>query len=311
MRFFFFLIGLFLLVPPARAETTPSSSTPLNAGFVNVVWYSSAQFFVNDTVRVYSTIQNQSGYDLVGKIELIDGDEVIGQTDISIVNGALIQKWIDWKVTKGPHDLYEKIIDAKRSEAGKNPESVTLQFPTTARETKTGEVRVIETPPITKTIPAPTTEKISVENPPATTAEKNNSSTTTHTAVSTTTSLSTSTQEFLTNVATTTKKIITFLTAPVVAHLEQQKTLLDEEIKKDPNPTPVPLLEAPAQEIEKRAPYFKIPRDKLPTNKQVYSWLLSLAIYLARTWWFVLIIFILLLRAGWKVISLLRRPREE
>src|SRR3989339_257860 len=123
-KIFILILGVIFLgvhVSPANAETTP-----VNAGFVNGIWYSQSQFFANDNIRIYTAFQNNSGFDLIGKIQFSDNDKIISETNFESIGGQLIQKWTDWKVEAGNHNIKVKIVDAKKSLPGKTPEPIEL-----------------------------------------------------------------------------------------------------------------------------------------------------------------------------------------
>lgn len=108
--------------PRAEAEEA------INAGFVSGLWYSSNNFFAGDNVRIYSAIQNNSGFDIIGKIQFFDNEEVVGESDFSVINGRLVEKWTDWSVKNGDHNIYIKLTDTKKAIIGGGFEPVTLTF---------------------------------------------------------------------------------------------------------------------------------------------------------------------------------------
>jgi len=105
-----------------------TTNAQVNAGFVQGLWYSKPTFFADETIRIYSAIQNQSDYDITGKVEFIVNEEVIGSSSFSAISGRLIESWTDWTVKKGKNDVYVRIIDAKKNVLGKSPESIILAF---------------------------------------------------------------------------------------------------------------------------------------------------------------------------------------
>lgn len=120
-----------------NATPTHAQTAPVNAGFVNGIWYSQNQFFAGDNIRVYTAFQNNSGFDLIGKIQFYDGDKLISETNFESISGQLIQKWADWKVEAGNHNIKVKIIDAKKSLPGQTPEPIELPLGTqTVTDTK-------------------------------------------------------------------------------------------------------------------------------------------------------------------------------
>lgn len=125
MRFFFHLtfslgliIGIFF--------GSPAYAAGINAGFVQGIWYSKFPFFEGDDVRVYSAIQNRSGFDITGKVSFYVNDKQIGISDFSAVDGRFIEVWTDWKAEAGARRVYAKIIEAKKSVAGKALEPIAL-----------------------------------------------------------------------------------------------------------------------------------------------------------------------------------------
>lgn len=108
--------------PHLEAEET------VNAGFVSGLWYSSNNFFGGDNVRIYSAIQNNSGFDIIGKIQFFDNEEIIGESEFSVISGRLVEKWTDWIAKNGDHNIYIKLIDTKKAVIGGGYESITLAF---------------------------------------------------------------------------------------------------------------------------------------------------------------------------------------
>ncbi len=125
----YFATFLIILFFPLLAQ-----AEKINAGFVSGVWYSRSPFFAGDDIRIYSAIQNQSDFDIVGKIEFYDKQNLIGSSDFSVISGRLIEGWVDWKVTAGNHSVYVRIAEAKKSEVGGQEEEVELQFTTSSMD---------------------------------------------------------------------------------------------------------------------------------------------------------------------------------
>jgi hypothetical protein len=109
---------------PALAQ----NNNPLNAGFVSGLWYSQIPFFAGDKIRIYTAIQNRSGFDITGKVQFFNQAQVIGEADFSALNGRLIEVWTDWTASEGNHRLWAKITEAKKSEIGQEPEAISLIF---------------------------------------------------------------------------------------------------------------------------------------------------------------------------------------
>lgn len=100
----------------------------MNAGFVSGIWYSEYPFFAGDDVRIYTALQNQSGFDITGKIQFFDKDQVLGENEFEVIDGRLIEKWTDWAATAGEHEIYVKLIDTYKTIAGNDPEPIDLGF---------------------------------------------------------------------------------------------------------------------------------------------------------------------------------------
>ena len=118
-----------------------------NTGFIQGnIWYSEDPFYVGDTIRIYSAIFNNSGSDLIGVAEFYDGDEKIGSSNFSAINGRLVEVWIDWSVTEGKHKIYAKIIDAKIAKVGGGYEAVDLPSVFTGSSEKSAFIKPVEVP---------------------------------------------------------------------------------------------------------------------------------------------------------------------
>jgi len=101
-------------------------SADLNAGFVQGLWYSKTPFFAGETVRIYTAIQNNSGFDIQGTVEFLLNGAVTGKSNFSAVQGRIVDVWTDWKVSQGNQELSAKIVQAFKLEIGKDPEPIVL-----------------------------------------------------------------------------------------------------------------------------------------------------------------------------------------
>ncbi|MDO8633560.1 MAG: hypothetical protein Q7K38_03410, partial [Candidatus Wildermuthbacteria bacterium] len=84
----------------------------LNAGLVSGIWYSKLPFFDGETVRIYTAIQNNSGFDLKGKVQFLKNEEVLGDAPFSALKGGLIQVWEDWPAKEGTYTISARIVEA-------------------------------------------------------------------------------------------------------------------------------------------------------------------------------------------------------
>lgn len=98
----------------------------LNAGFIQGVWYSKTPFFTGETVRMYTAIQNNSGFDIQGTVEFLVNGAAAGESSFSAINGRIIEVWSDWNATGGNHSVGASIKEAFKVEIGKDPEPISL-----------------------------------------------------------------------------------------------------------------------------------------------------------------------------------------
>jgi hypothetical protein len=133
-KVFFILVASLFLPFTTKAATEP---VPMNAGFISGIWYSTNSFYIGDKIRIYSAMQNNSGFDILGTMNFYDGKTLLGASDFSVVNGQLVERWTDWMVTPGTHNIFAKISNAQKSEIGKPPEPITLATEASATETIT------------------------------------------------------------------------------------------------------------------------------------------------------------------------------
>ena len=98
----------------------------LNAGFIQGVWYSKTPFFAGETIRMYTAIQNNSGFDIQGTVEFLVNGIAVGESSFSAINGRIIEVWNDWRVTQGNHSVGATMKEVFRVEIGKDPEPISL-----------------------------------------------------------------------------------------------------------------------------------------------------------------------------------------
>ncbi|OGH81914.1 MAG: hypothetical protein A2373_04345 [Candidatus Magasanikbacteria bacterium RIFOXYB1_FULL_40_15] len=103
-----------------------ASAVTVNSGFVSGIWYSQTPFFAEDDIRIYTAIQNESGFDITGTIRFYDGEEIIGESEFSSISGHLIEEWADWHVTEGEHRIKVEIVNPVKSSPGSDSEPITL-----------------------------------------------------------------------------------------------------------------------------------------------------------------------------------------
>tara|TARA_B100000745_G_scaffold290251_2_gene229033 strand:+ start:2759 stop:3817 length:1059 start_codon:yes stop_codon:yes gene_type:complete len=98
-----------------------------NAGFVQGLWYSQETFFVDDTVRIYVAIRNNTGSDLTGTVEFFDNDERIGRSTVSALDGRIIESWVDWEPDYGEHRISASISKIELHTVGETTEAIEVR----------------------------------------------------------------------------------------------------------------------------------------------------------------------------------------
>ncbi len=98
----------------------------LDISFVDKLRYSNESFLAGENIRIYSTLQNNSGFDLRGTIRFYDNEKFIGDFDFFVSNQKSIEAWVDWFSNEGGHNFKTKIYDVKKLEIAKEPVTVSL-----------------------------------------------------------------------------------------------------------------------------------------------------------------------------------------
>lgn len=129
----FFTILLFFVATamPAYAVDAPIK----NAGFVpSNIWYSRDPFFSGDKIRIYTVIFNGSSEDLVGTVEFLDNEILIGKTTFSLANGGRVSDvWVDWVAKDGKHTITARLSGVQAIDAGGKKRPIILEHTETAK----------------------------------------------------------------------------------------------------------------------------------------------------------------------------------
>jgi len=113
-RWFLILIAIWL---PMSA----SAQTEFNAGFVEGLWFSTDDLLVGETIRIYAAIRNNTGDDMTGTVSFYDNEKLIAESDISALDGRVIESWADWKPAFGDHELTAELDSIKLHSIGESP----------------------------------------------------------------------------------------------------------------------------------------------------------------------------------------------
>lgn len=314
-------LKFFMLVTLLWGLTVSVAQAGLNAGFVNGLWYSQSSFFAEDEVRVYTVIQNQSGFDITGTVSFFDNGNSLGQSDFSIVNGRLIEKWADWLVSQGEHEISVKISNTKKIEIGKSPESIELDSDLSISEkhnidldtdgdgvgnkndfdddgdgNSDEEEKILGTNPLVfdKKV-EPIKNEISGGENQKTKFVEIGDPILAGKITEQTIDLANNISEKVIKTVEETKKFLEKEKDKVINELEQKKK---EEALKD-----TPKID------ENKNPYIASIVGSIPELKEVYKFVLSVMIYILNSWWILLSSIFILVYFIWKIIR--RRIRRR
>jgi flagellin-like hook-associated protein FlgL len=91
--------------------------TTINARVLPTIWYSSLSAHADETVRIYSGIQNDSGTNFSGKAVFSVEGKVIGSVPFQSKSGSVEKVGLDWTAISGKSSVSVKIstnLDASR-----------------------------------------------------------------------------------------------------------------------------------------------------------------------------------------------------
>lgn len=114
------ILSLSLLVIPfvSFAETA-------NVGIIQGIWFSQDTYFVGDTIRIYTAVQNNTGGDIEGEVDFFNNDEWLGTKKFTSLDGRITEVWMDSVATLGEHQFSVRIVELLRSSPGEEAENVT------------------------------------------------------------------------------------------------------------------------------------------------------------------------------------------
>ena len=290
-----------------------AQSSTINAGIINGLWYSKVPFFIGDQIRIYTAIQNQSGFDFTGTVQFLDGEIVIGESEFSVVQGDLIKEWTDWEVTQGYHSISVQIIDAQKHELNKDPEPIFLNLGVLGSDEQFAdfdtdgdligneedldddndgiedkEEMIIGTNPlIADTDNDGINDGKEIEQgtdplvPEVTNVQENSE-----------------TVQRAEKILNFTKEESEKILQGIIERIENKQIVVKKEIKEETNPKPI--FEKSLAALGSIFGFLEIPKEGTPTWKHVYSWCLSMILFILERPWLLLIIIFLAIKAFWK-----------
>lgn len=306
MRSFLFKISVSLVAISAvfsLANAPVFAQEEVNAGFVGGIWFSSDPFFAGDDVRVYAAIQNQSGLDLIGTVQFFDNDNLISESDFSIISGGLIGVWTDWKVAEGEHSFYGKIVSANKSEVGEDPVLITLKFGDSGVSQRIADIDTDGDKIGNAKDPDDDNDGISDEeeirlgtDPLIPDIREDSVDDENKTSSTTIQKIIEMAKKGTDLVGSKTKSI----TEKIAKNLEEKRDKIKEEIRVAGNISNEGEEDLPADE-----------KKKVSMWKKAYVWLLSALIFVLNTWWLSLIVIVLIFRTLWKLTSRWRFRKSD
>lgn len=122
MRIFLSILIFLGAVSPSLVH-----GAPLNAGFVEGLWYSGEPIIAGEPTRIYVALRNNTDNDLTGTVRFNDNGTRIGTSYISALPGRLVETWIDWTPQYGEHKITATLSDVRVHILGGNPESGSVE----------------------------------------------------------------------------------------------------------------------------------------------------------------------------------------
>jgi hypothetical protein len=303
MKNYFFLILAFLLLTPFSVhafETIP-------AGFTSAPHIIPNTLSAGGPARIYSTIFNQSNFDLIGKLQFYYQDQLTSELPIALPAQSTERVWFDIITATGTQHFSEQLVEMKKTELGKTPELISLTTSTISIERNF----VSSSLPISSSSTSSSTTNLITVTPP-TTSSSTLTETLSSSPTSTTSTISNLVHSPLTQTVTEkTKLVMQSITAPLIRLLDDEQRSLEEQIKTTTTSQPIAVLDQAATELEKKTTFLKIPRDQLPTSTRVYIWLIGAAKYILSTWWIMLILLLIIIRTLWKLWRRIQRSEEH
>ena len=302
-------ILVFLLI----GSSVLAQSSTINAGIVNGLWYSKVPFFAGDQIRIYTALQNQSGFDITGVIQFLDGGIIVGESDFSVVNGDFIKEWIDWEVTQGYHSISIKIIDAQKHEIDKDPESIFLNLGVLESDEQfadfdtDGDLIGNEEDLDDDNDGVNDDEEIIIGTNPLIADTDNDGISDGEEIEAGTDPLvfdEVDIEESL-EIAEQAEKVLNFtkeeaekILQRIIDGVEDKQIVVQKEIEEETNSRPI--FEKALAAIGSNFDFLKIPEEKIPTWNHIYSWFLSLVLFILERPWMLLIILLLIIKVFWR-----------
>lgn len=100
------------------------SAEEFNAGFVEGIWFSDESVFVDEPIRIYAAIRNNTGADLTGTVEFFIDSKRIERSNVSALDNRIIESWADWTPTYGEHTIAATLSRVELSTVSTNTKNI-------------------------------------------------------------------------------------------------------------------------------------------------------------------------------------------
>jgi hypothetical protein len=101
-----------------------------NMGIINGLWFSQDTFLVDDPLRIYTAVQNNTGSDIQGTVTFFDNDILMGEKSFTALDGRIEEVWMDTVITEKEHRYSVNISSAQVNRPGESPQPITPRVTT-------------------------------------------------------------------------------------------------------------------------------------------------------------------------------------
>ncbi len=108
----------------ALAVLIPITTMASNAGIVRGLWYSTENFFVDQPIRIYVAVRNNTGADLSGTVEFFVNGEKIERKNIDALDGRIVESWADWNPSYGTSSITATLSRTELSSTASGTQAV-------------------------------------------------------------------------------------------------------------------------------------------------------------------------------------------
>lgn len=101
-------------------------AAPVNAGFVDGLWYATEPVFADVPNRIYVAFRNNTEADLTGTVYFRADGAKIGSSEVHTLSGRVMEAWVDWTPRYGTQEITASIENATLHYVGGKTETISL-----------------------------------------------------------------------------------------------------------------------------------------------------------------------------------------